>query len=134
MRKKSQDVTAREYVRAAKIAVAALMEQHGLTQTDVANITGRSQAAVSRWLDPDSPQFFDLHHYARLCIHLKIPPAVLLPPADWTPGPYAESLKYLVKLSPADLAFVLSVHQLAAQTFGQQKAPALRGLGETGAG
>lgn len=134
MRKKSQDMIAREYVRTAKIAVAALMEQHGLTQTGVANITGRSQAAVSRWLDPDSPQFFDLHHYALLCIHLKIPPAVVLPPADWTEGRHQELLKYLIKLSTDDLAFVLSVHQLAAQTYGQQKAPTVRGLGEGGAG
>jgi transcriptional regulator with XRE-family HTH domain len=134
MRKKSQDVTAREYVRAAKLAVVAMMDQHGLTQTDVARITGRSQAAVSRWLDPESPQFFDLHHYARLCIHLKIPPAVVLPPADWTEGRHQELLKYLIKLPVADLAFALSVHQLAVDTYGQNKAPAMRGLVEGGAG
>ncbi|MGL4869888.1 MAG: hypothetical protein ACRC48_06710 [Aeromonas veronii] len=120
MRKKSPEALAREYVAAAKKALADLMERHELTQTDVARITGRSQAAVSRWLDTGTEQFFDLHHYALLCIHLKIPPAVVLPPADWTSGPYAERLKYLVKLPPDELAFVLSIHQLAVETYGQK--------------
>ncbi|QNF16123.1 hypothetical protein FT669_01785 [Aeromonas jandaei] len=77
---RSPDSVARQYVIEAKLAVASLMERNGLSQSDVARIIGRSQAAVSRWLDPENSQFFDLHHYAVLCIYLQIPrPLFFLP-------------------------------------------------------
>lgn len=119
-KRKTPDSTARAYVIAAKLAVAELMERYDLTQSDVSRITGRSQAAVSRWLDPETHQFFDLHHYALLCIHLKVPPAVILPPADWTPGTYQAVLKQIIKLPQRDLAFLLEVHQLASATYGNK--------------
>lgn len=119
-KKPTPERVARDYVIAAKSAVAELMDRHDLTQSDVARITGRSQAAVSRWLDPETHQFFDLHHYALLCIYLKAPPAVILPPADWTPGSYQAVLKQLIKLPERDLVFLLEVHQLASAAYGKK--------------
>lgn len=119
-KKPTPESVARDYVIAAKAAVAELMERNRLSQSDVARITGRSQAAVSRWLDPETHQFFDLHHYALLCIHLKVPPAVILPPADWTPGTYQAVLKRLIKLPERDLYFLLEVHQLASAAYGKK--------------
>jgi len=119
-RQPTPDTTAREYVISAKLAVADLMDRYDLTQSDVSRIIGRSQAAVSRWLDPENPQFFDLHHYALLCIHLRVPPAVILPPADWTEGSYQAVLKQLIKLPERDLVFLLAVRDLASGTYGKK--------------
>ncbi len=119
-KKPTPESIARDYVIAAKSSVAELMERNQLSQSNVARITGASQAAVSRWLNPDTHQFFDLHHYALLCIYLKAPPAVILPPADWTPGSYQAVLKQLIKLPERELVFLLEVHQLASSTYGKK--------------
>lgn len=119
-KKPTPESIARDYVIAAKSAVAELMERNELSQSDVSRITGRSQAAVSRWLDPENSQFFDLHHYALLCIHLRVPPAVILPPADWTEGSYQAVLKQLIKLPERDLVFLLAVRELASGTYGKK--------------
>ncbi|MBZ6064689.1 XRE family transcriptional regulator [Aeromonas schubertii] len=113
----SDDDIARAYVMAAKLAVQDLMRREGLSRSAVADIVNTSPATVSRWLADGEPQFFDLYHYVRLCRHLRIPPAALLPPADWTGEGYQASLKYAIKLPERDLAFVLAVHRLVMETY-----------------
>lgn len=108
---------ATEYVMASKVAIRALMKRRGLNSSDVARLISVNPGTVSRWLSSSSGHFFDLHHYALLCIQLGIPPATLLPPAEWTDGGLQASLKYIITLPEKELAFLIAVKKLAEDCY-----------------
>ncbi|BEE07154.1 hypothetical protein [Aeromonas veronii] len=111
------------YVLAAKKSMLDFMKREGVSRSAVSSIIGTSPSALTRWLSDDPSQFFDFYHYVIFCIEMKVPPAVLLPPADWTSLEYQASLKYIIKLPERDLAMLLAIHKTICDNYPSAHTP-----------
>lgn len=101
---------AQAYVVRAKGTARAVLKRHGLTKSATGKIINVAPATVGRWLDDQTPTFFDLEHAAAICIHLGIPVSHFLPPGDWLighrPSPQRDQL---MALSEDEIDWLLAV-------------------------
>lgn len=112
MNKKSN--LSRAFVIRAKGVTRAVLKRHGMTNTATGKVIHVAPATVGRWLDDQTPTFFDLEHAAAICIHLGIPISYLLPPSDWLVGAFHKTHRHqqrdqLMALSEDEIDWLLAV-------------------------
>lgn len=77
---------ARAYVVRAKGITRAVLKRHGMTNAATGKVIHVAPATIGRWLDDQTPTFFDLEHAAAICIHLGIPLSLICchPVTGWS--------------------------------------------------
>ena len=105
---------ARAYVVRAKGITRAVLKRHGMTNAATGKVIHVAPATIGRWLDDQTPTFFDLEHAAAICIHLGIPVSYLLPPSDWLVGAFYKTHRHqqrdqLMALSEDEIDWLLAV-------------------------
>ncbi|WP_423056034.1 helix-turn-helix domain-containing protein [Aeromonas salmonicida] len=64
----------------------AILQDRGLSYSEVARLLGVNRATVRRWLRDDDPNCIDLLGLAELSYHLAVPVQQLLPITPWGNG------------------------------------------------
>ncbi|MFM5576888.1 hypothetical protein ACET8O_20235 [Aeromonas veronii] len=73
---------AKQYVRAAKAHMAAMIQDKGYTPPELSNVTRIPLSNLNRWLDPELETFMPLSAAFVIAQHLGISPRDVLPPDE----------------------------------------------------
>ncbi|MGU5684495.1 helix-turn-helix domain-containing protein [Aeromonas allosaccharophila] len=85
------------YVLSAKRYLSAVLEEKGIQDSKLAEMTGIPASTISRWLSPDRGEFMALADAALVCRVVGIDVQAMLPPATWACA-QPESAKIVILL------------------------------------